>query len=54
MADRLPDADVVILDEVVCCFPDWQRMVGSSPRRLYALGYPRDRALTRASSGRNR
>ena len=50
MTDRLPDADVVILDKVVCCYPDWQRMVDSSlakTRRLYALTYPRDRALTR-------
>jgi magnesium-protoporphyrin O-methyltransferase len=50
MAEDLPGADIVILDKVVCCYPDWQTLVGRSLRktqRLYALTYPRDRALTR-------
>jgi magnesium-protoporphyrin O-methyltransferase len=51
LADTLPDAEVVILDKVVCCYPDWQTLVDLSlrkSRRLYALTYPRDRRLTRA------
>jgi hypothetical protein len=51
MAHTLPDADVVILDKVVCCYPHWELMVDrslSKARRLYALTYPRDRAEARA------
>jgi magnesium-protoporphyrin O-methyltransferase len=50
MAEELPDADAVVLDKVVCCYPDWERMLDRSlgkARRLYALTYPRDRGLTR-------
>jgi SAM-dependent methyltransferase len=52
MADRLPDADVTILDKVVCCYPDWRSLVDRSvgkTRRIYALTYPRDRTLIRGS-----
>jgi magnesium-protoporphyrin O-methyltransferase len=49
MADQVADADVVILDKVICCYPDWlalvQRSLGKA-RRCYALTIPRDRALT--------
>jgi magnesium-protoporphyrin O-methyltransferase len=50
MAEDLPAADVVILDKVVCCYPDWEALVERSldkTRRLYALTYPRNRGLTR-------
>lgn len=50
MADELPDAEVVILDKVVCCYPHWELMVDRAlgkTRRLCALTYPRDRRLTR-------
>lgn len=50
IADQVPDADVTILDKVVCCYPDWEELVGRSlekTRRVYALTYPRDRAITR-------
>jgi magnesium-protoporphyrin O-methyltransferase len=50
MADALPDSDLVILDKVVCCYPDWENLIDRSAaktRRLLALTYPRDRALTR-------
>ena len=49
----LPEADVTILDKVVCCYPDWQRLLDRSlkkTRRVYALTYPRDRALLRAGA----
>ena len=54
IADRLPEADVTILDKVICCYPDWERLVGRSlekTRRLYAFTIPRDRALTRIGLG---
>lgn len=49
-AEELPDADAVILDKVVCCYPDADGLVHASlgkARRLYALTYPRDRWYVR-------
>lgn len=40
----LPDADVTVLDKVVCCYPDAETLVDASldkTRRVYALTYPR-------------
>jgi magnesium-protoporphyrin O-methyltransferase len=54
VADQITDADVVILDKVICCYPDWERLVERSlekSRRLYAFTIPRDRALTRLGLG---
>lgn len=51
LANELPDADITILDKVVCCYPDWQALLDRSlekTRRVYALTYPRDRTFTRA------
>lgn len=51
IADAVPEADITILDKVVCCYPDWENLLERSlakTRRVYALTYPRDRALTRA------
>jgi SAM-dependent methyltransferase len=48
--EALPDADVVTLDRVVCCYPDMPTLVRASTakaRRLYALSYPRIRLFTR-------
>ena len=39
-----PSADIVLLDRVVCCYPDAEELVTASVRhaqRLYALTYPR-------------
>lgn len=50
LADALDDADVVTLDRVVCCYPDWAALVGRSvarARRVYGLVYPRDRWVLR-------
>jgi SAM-dependent methyltransferase len=50
LADQLPQADIVILDKVVCCYPDWQAMLDvalAKSRRVIALTYPQDRRLTR-------
>jgi SAM-dependent methyltransferase len=51
IADEVSEADITILDKVVCCYPDWQALVDRSlekTRRVYALTYPRDRVATRA------
>jgi len=50
LADSLADADVTLLDKVVCCYPDAEALVTrsvSKTRRVYALTYPRDRRLNR-------
>jgi len=43
-------ADVVLLDKVICCYPDAERMVQTSlakAKRVYAYTIPRDRWYTR-------
>jgi 2-polyprenyl-3-methyl-5-hydroxy-6-metoxy-1,4-benzoquinol methylase len=30
IADAVPDADVVVLDKVICCYPDWGSLVERS------------------------
>jgi hypothetical protein len=50
VADEIPSADVVTLDRVVCCDPDFTTLLGAAAqhaRRLLALVYPRDRWYTR-------
>ncbi len=45
LATALPQADVTILDKVVCCYPDAENLVHLSlgkTRRVYALTLPRD------------
>jgi magnesium-protoporphyrin O-methyltransferase len=51
LANEVPDADITILDKVVCCYPDWEALLDRSlekTRQIYALTYPRDRISTRA------
>lgn len=50
IAGDIEPADVTLLDKVVCCYPDAEALVTrsvSKTRRVYALTYPRDRAITR-------
>ncbi len=50
IAGGIEPADVSLLDKVVCCYPDAERLVTrsvSKTRRVYALTYPRDRAINR-------
>lgn len=50
LAGGLPEADVTVLDKVVCCYPDADRLVHRSlekTRRVYALTYPRSHLLNR-------
>jgi magnesium-protoporphyrin O-methyltransferase len=51
-APTLPDADVVTLDRVVCCYPDVDALLWAASaraRRLIAFTYPRDRWYVRAA-----
>lgn len=44
-ADRLPDADIVVMNMVICCYPHMERLVGAAAgkaRRYLALSFPRD------------
>lgn len=46
-----PEVDVVTLDRVVCCDPDFRTMLGGAAdraKRLVAFTYPRPRAATKA------
>ena len=50
VAPQVADADVVTLDRVICCYPDYislLRAAGGKARRLCALSYPRDRWTVR-------
>ena len=50
LADTLERADVMLLDKVVCCYPDADGLVHASlakTRRVFALIYPRDRWYVR-------
>lgn len=49
-AAGVPPADVVTLDRVVCCYSDYESMLGAAAaraRHVLALSYPRSRWLTR-------
>jgi magnesium-protoporphyrin O-methyltransferase len=51
LTDRLPDADIVTLDHVICCYPYVDRLLKAAVRpgtRLVALSYPHDRWWMRA------
>ncbi len=51
-ADSLPDADIVTLDRVVCCYPDVEALLrgaAARARRMVAFTYPRDRWYVRAA-----
>jgi magnesium-protoporphyrin O-methyltransferase len=45
LASRLPQADIVTLEKVICCYPDMRALVGLSSARagkLYGVVFPRD------------
>ena len=51
LAAELPPADLVTLDRVVCCYPDFAALLHATTRlarRYYALSYPHDRWYMRA------
>lgn len=50
LADELDESDITIMDKVVCCYPDPERLLTAAlpkTRRIAALTYPRNRAYTR-------
>ncbi len=52
LADAIAPADVVILDKVICCYPDAEALVHRSAqkaRRVVAFTIPRDRWSVRAA-----
>ena len=54
IADSVMDADVTVLDKVVCCYPDAEGLVYASldkTNRVYALTYPRNRWYVRMVMG---
>jgi magnesium-protoporphyrin O-methyltransferase len=53
MADSVPDADVITLDRVVCCYPDAEALLQAAAKRtrqLLAFTYPRNRWYMRMTS----
>jgi 2-polyprenyl-3-methyl-5-hydroxy-6-metoxy-1,4-benzoquinol methylase len=45
VADGLPEADIVTLDRVVCCYPDFRGLLTAAAehsKRVLALTYPRE------------
>lgn len=45
-------ADVVVLDRVVCCYPDWRALVdkaAASAEQLLVLSWPRDNTVARVA-----
>ena len=45
LADEVPAADIVTLNKVVCCYPDFEALVtksASRARRYYGLVFPKD------------
>jgi magnesium-protoporphyrin O-methyltransferase len=51
LAARVPTADVVTLDKVVCCYPDMERLLAATTGhagRLFGIVFPRDLSLVRA------
>jgi SAM-dependent methyltransferase len=54
VAEGVRSAEVVTLDHVVCCYPDYERLLDQSLRhtdRLVALSYPRGDWYVRAGVG---
>lgn len=50
--DAIEPADVVVLHRVVCCYPDYQRLLGaagSHANRLLVFSHPSRQAVVRAS-----
>jgi magnesium-protoporphyrin O-methyltransferase len=45
LAPQVPDADIVTLDRVICCYPDMEGLVGNAAdkaRRLFGAVFPPD------------
>jgi magnesium-protoporphyrin O-methyltransferase len=54
VASELPQADVVTLDRVVCCYPDFRSLLKNASehsRKIIALTYPRETWYSRLGLG---
>ena len=54
IASQLVAADIVTLDRVICCYPEYDRLLDESVRhadRYFALSYPRNVCYVRAWVG---
>ncbi|MGE5073784.1 MAG: class I SAM-dependent methyltransferase [Anaerolineae bacterium] len=54
VASELPPADIVTLDRVVCCYPDFRSLLTAAAgrsRRLLAMSYPRETWYMRIGLG---
>jgi 2-polyprenyl-3-methyl-5-hydroxy-6-metoxy-1,4-benzoquinol methylase len=54
VAADLPPADIVTLDRVVCCYPDFRSLLTAAAgrsKRLLAMSYPRETWYIRAGMG---
>jgi magnesium-protoporphyrin O-methyltransferase len=52
--DEVPEADVVVLHRVVCCYPDYERLLGAASthaRRLLVFSHPPRNLFIRALHG---
>ena len=52
VVESLEPADVVTLDRVICCYPDWEALVDRTAAKattLYAFSMPHDRWYVRAA-----
>lgn len=52
--DPVEPADIVVLHRVVCCYPDYERLLGAAAkhvRHALVFSYPRRNVLTRAFLG---
>jgi magnesium-protoporphyrin O-methyltransferase len=52
--DEVAEADVVVLHRVVCCYPDYRRLLsaaGSHARRMLVFSHPPPHPVTRAVMG---
>jgi SAM-dependent methyltransferase len=50
----VPDADTVVMNRVVCCYPDYEALIGTAAdraRRLLVFTFPRERPLIRSVFG---
>lgn len=50
LADSLPQADIVTLDKVICCYPDSEKLLKASLQKctgLYGLVYPRTHFISK-------
>lgn len=51
LAPSLPDADIVTLDKVICCYPNLEKLLRSSLKKtgsVYGLIFPRLNIITKA------